>query len=244
MEGGGASRWEAPLCFPVGAHQTPPAASPYCQIRMESSLENGPLERSADTANRHTARPVLVTDQAAAEQCLIERARVGDAEAFGALVECYLPRALRLALRLLRQREDAEDLVQDAFLSALRHIDTFDPHRPFWPWLSRIIVNRGIDLSAARSIRVTSELTPDLADGGESPSAGAERDDIFSRVRRAMSALPPRRRLVVELFELDGLTVAEIARTLETAPATVRWHLHVARRQLRQALQSLREASA
>jgi RNA polymerase sigma-70 factor, ECF subfamily len=213
-------------------------------IRMESSLESGRLHSSAEPRHQPTARPVLVTDQAAAEQCLIERAREGDAQAFGALVECYLPRALRLATRLLRQREDAEDLVQDAFLSALRHIDTFDPHRPFWPWLSRIIVNRGIDLSVARSIRSTSELTPDLADGGEWPSAAAERDDIFVRVRRAMSALPPRRRMVVELFELDGLSVAEIADSMEAAPATIRWHLHVARRQLRQALQSLREASA
>jgi RNA polymerase sigma-70 factor (ECF subfamily) len=211
---------------------------------MKSPLESGRLETPADARRDNTARPVLVTDQAAAEQCLIERAREGDAEAFGALVECYLPRALRLAMRLLHQREDAEDLVQDAFLSALRHIDSFDPHRPFWPWLSRIIVNRGIDLSAARSIRASSELTPDLADSGESPSAGAERDDIFARVRRAMSALPPRRRMVVELFELEGLSIAEIAESLETAPATVRWHLHVARRQLRQALQSLREASA
>jgi RNA polymerase sigma-70 factor (ECF subfamily) len=230
--------------FPSGHAPNAAGCIAVQPIRMERSLESERLERSADARHPYTAGPVLVTDQAAAEQCLIERARKGDAEAFGVLVEGYLPRALRLAMRVLRQREDAEDLVQDAFLSALRHIDTFDAHRPFWPWLSRIIVNRGIDLSVARSIRVTSELTADLADGGESPSAGAERDDVFARVRRAMSSLPPRRRMVVELFELDGLSVAEIAESMETAPATVRWHLHVARRQLRHALQALREASA
>jgi len=211
---------------------------------MKRPLGCGPLDASAHTELPANARPVLVTEQAAAEQCLIERARLGDAEAFGGLVQCYLPRALRLAMRLLHQREDAEDLVQDAFLSALRHIDGFDPHRPFWPWLSRIIVNRGLDLSAARSIRATSDLSPDLADHGEAPSAAAERADVYAQVRHAMSALPPRRRMVVELFELDGLSVAEIASCIDAAPATVRWHLHVARRQLRQVLRPLREASA
>ncbi len=211
---------------------------------MKHPLGCGPLETPAPTELPVTAPPVLVTDEAAAEQCLIERARLGDGQAFGALIESYLPRALRLAMRLLHQREDAEDLVQDAFLSALRHIDGFDPHRPFWPWLSRIIVNRGLDISAARSIRATSELPSDLADRGEPASAAAEREDIFARVRSAMSALPPRRRMVVELFELEGLSVAEIANCIDTAPATVRWHLHVARRQLRQALLPIREASA
>jgi RNA polymerase sigma-70 factor (ECF subfamily) len=193
---------------------------------------------------REFLRPVLISDAVLEEQRLIERIHQGDRAAFGILVERQLPRALALATRILRHREDAEDLVQDAFLSALRHIDDFDARRPFWPWLSRIIVNRGLDLVAARSIRTTEILGDDIADRGSSPAIDAERSDVFAQVRVAMSALPPRRRLVIELFELEGFSIVEIAELMESAPATIRWHLHVARRQLRRALGHVRGAMA
>ncbi|MDB4876631.1 MAG: polymerase sigma factor, sigma-70 family [Gemmatimonadetes bacterium] len=198
----------------------------------------------ASAPQREFLRPVLLSDAAVEEQRIIESIRDGNTAAFGQLIERYLPRALGLAMRILRHHEDAEDLVQDAFLSALKHIDDFDPARPFWPWMSRIIVNRGLDLSAARSIRSTEILGDYVADRGSSPAMDAERSDIFAHVRVAMLALPPRRRLVIELFELEGFSIAEIARLLDSAPSTIRWHLHVARHQLRGALAHLHGASA
>jgi RNA polymerase sigma-70 factor (ECF subfamily) len=189
-------------------------------------------------------RPILITDSALEEQHVLEAAAKGDGVAFGLLVERYLPRALMLATRIVRHREDAEDLVQDAFLSALRHIEDFDVARPFWPWLSRIIVNRGLDLVASRSVRSAESLGEDVADRSELPSASAERSDFFAHVRGAMAALPPRQRLVVELFELEGFSVAEIAVMLDSATATVRWHLHMGRRELRAGLAHVRGATA
>jgi RNA polymerase sigma-70 factor (ECF subfamily) len=147
---------------------------------------------------------------------------------------------MALGMRLLHHREDAEDLVQDAFLASLQHIDSFDLSRPFWPWLSRIIVNRGLDLSASRSARSAEVLGVEVCDAGPSPAEAAERGEIRDEFRRTLASLPERRRLVVQLFEVDGFSVAEIAKLLDSSPATIRWHLHMARRQLRNALAPLR----
>jgi RNA polymerase sigma-70 factor, ECF subfamily len=174
------------------------------------------------------------------DAAIIAQVREGDRTAFGVLVERYLPRALALGQRLMHHREDAEDLVQDAFFSALEHLDAFQSGRPFWPWLSRIIVNRGLDLSAARSIRRTELLSDDVGDERGSPADRVEGREVLERFERALVLLPPKGRLVVQLFELDGYSVSEIAELVDASPATVRWHLHVARRQLRHALSSLR----
>ena len=174
------------------------------------------------------------------ERDLLVRIGEGDRDAFGRLVERYLSRAVALAMRLLRHRQDAEDLVQDAFLKALQHVDSFDASRPFWPWLSRIIVNRGLDVAAARSRHSTEALADELFDRGPSPAETVERAEINDHLRRTLDTLPPRRRLVVQLYEVDGFSVAEIATFLDTAPATIRWHLHISRRQLRKALALLR----
>jgi RNA polymerase sigma-70 factor (ECF subfamily) len=173
------------------------------------------------------------------ERDLIERARGGDRDAFGVLVRLHLPGAIRLAMQVVRNSADAEDVVQDAFLSALNHIDDFQPGRAFWPWLSRIIVNRGIDLIGSRSVRGAEPLSPELTTSEPSPLRSAERGELAEHVRRVVATMPPRQRLVVEMFDLQGASVAEIAALTGSAPATVRWHLHVGRRTLRTALSHL-----
>lgn len=203
----------------------------------------GVRDTSTAPARHEISRASLVlrtADESDRERELLTRVRDGDRDAFGQLVERYLQRAMALAMRLLRHREDAEDLVQDAFLAALQHIDSFDLSRPFWPWLSRIIVNRGLDLAAARSTRISQGLTEEVRDSRPSPAEAAERGEIREEFRRTLATLPERRRLVVQLFEVDGFSVAEISKLLDSSPATIRWHLHVARRQLRNALAPLR----
>jgi RNA polymerase sigma-70 factor (ECF subfamily) len=211
-----------------------------------STTGSGPEVRDTYTATarrQDTSRASLVlrtSDDSDQDRELLLRVRSGERDAFGRIVERYLPRAMALAMRLLRHREDAEDLVQDAFLSALQHLDSFDLSRPFWPWLSRIIVNRGLDVSSSRSARAVESLAEDVSDSGPSPAEWAERGEIRDQFRRTLAALPERRRLVVQLFEVDGFSVAEIAKLLDSSPATIRWHLHMARRQLRNALAPLR----
>jgi RNA polymerase sigma-70 factor (ECF subfamily) len=176
---------------------------------------------------------------AAGERDLVDRARHGDREAFGVLVRAHLPGAIRAATRIVRNVEDAEDVVQDAFLSALRNIDDFDAERRFWPWLSRIVVNRALDVVSARRVRSTDELSFDVPDSGPSPQAVALESDLVERVRRVTATMPPRQRLVVEMFDLDGASVNDIAELTGSSPATVRWHLHMGRRVLRAALSNL-----
>ena len=179
-----------------------------------------------------------------AEARLIRRVRAGDRRAFGALVEQHLPRAFAVANRILRNRADAEDVVQDAFLAALRHIDEFKTDRRFWPWLARIVVNRGLDAQASIRIRAATPLDPTIAGRDSTPYERAERSDFMEQFRAALVKLPPRRRLVIELFELEDMSVADIAGATGSSPATVRWHLHAGRHQLRRALSQFGEAHA
>jgi RNA polymerase sigma-70 factor (ECF subfamily) len=190
--------------------------------------------------NQRATLVLRTNDDSDLDRELLVRVREGERDAFGQIVERYLQRAMALAMRLLRHREDAEDLVQDAFLAALQHIDSFDLSRPFWPWLSRIIVNRGLDLATSRSARVTEALANDVTDARPDPAESAEHGEIRDEFERTLAQLPARRRLVVQLFEVDGFSVAEIAKLLDSSPATIRWHLHMARRQLRSALAPLR----
>ena len=197
---------------------------------------------TATASRKDISRAPLVlrtNDESDHDRELLARVLVGERDAFGRIVERYLPRAMSLAMRLVRHREDAEDLVQDAFLAALQHIESFDSSRPFWPWLSRIIVNRGLDQMASRSARSIHALEEDVTDSRPSPADAAEHGEIRDEFHRTLLALPERRRLVVQLFEVDGFSVAEIAKLLDSSPATIRWHLHMARRQLRNALAPL-----
>jgi RNA polymerase sigma-70 factor (ECF subfamily) len=179
------------------------------------------------------------TDASLADRSLVERAAGGDRDAFGALVRAHLPRALALARRVLHDDDAAEDAVQDAFLQALVAIDRFNPSRPFWPWLARIVVNRSIDMAESNRVRKAEELEDTHADGARDPLAVAIDKDLDSRVRAIAKAMPPRQRLVVELHDIEDWTVAEIAGLTGSSSATVRWHLHMGRRALRAALEPL-----
>ena len=169
---------------------------------------------------------------AARDGALVARARDGDSSAFDALVRTYMEQAYRVAYRVVGHREDAEDLVQEAFLAAYQYLDSFEVGRPFGPWLMRIVLNRGANLRRSRARRSTEPETEGVSDA---PSAldESERHDLGRVLHEALDTLSERQRLIVTMFDVDGRTSAEIGEMLELAPGTVRWHLHEARRQLR-----------
>jgi RNA polymerase sigma-70 factor, ECF subfamily len=171
------------------------------------------------------------------DSVLVERVRGGDTRAFDVLVTRHMRRAFNVAYRVLGHREDAEDLVQDAFVAALENIDTFDTSRAFGPWFYRIVVNRGLNARKARSIRKTEELPLEAASPGTLPDRAAERAELQARLRAALDALPEKQRTAIQLFELEGFSGAEIAEILEIPAGTVRWHLHQAKQALRGALE-------
>lgn len=168
---------------------------------------------------------------------LAARVQRGDAAAFDLLVTRHMKRAFGVAYRLLSHAEDAEDLVQDAFVAALQKIDTFDTSRDFAPWFYRILVNRCLNARKSRSRRATSDVPADQASTVESPLASAEKAELRGYLRAALERLPDRQRVIVTMFDIEGFSSPEIAEILEISDGTVRWHLHQARRVLREELE-------
>jgi RNA polymerase sigma-70 factor (ECF subfamily) len=173
---------------------------------------------------------------------VIARVLAGDAEAFAPLVRRYLRPAYTIGFRLLGNRQDAEDLVQEAFLAALVNLSSFDRARPFGPWFYRIVWTRGLNLRKSLARRATAPLEPERRASAADPAAELERSALADAVRDGLAALPERQRLVVQLFDLDGFSGSEIGAMLGISPGTVRWYLHQGRRALRERLAPLEEA--
>jgi RNA polymerase sigma-70 factor, ECF subfamily len=172
---------------------------------------------------------------------LLLRVQDGDEDAFDLLVRRYLPRARVIARRLMQDPDDADDLVQDAFLRALDRIATFDAARAFGPWFTRVLVNLGLDQRRKQKVRRTEPRDPESFAGGPSPDREVERAELKDSLGKALAALPDRQRLIVTLFEIDGHSTEEVAAMLEVSQVTIRWHLHQARRTLREALKGWAE---
>ena len=178
------------------------------------------------------------------EAAAISRVQAGDAEAFDLIVRRYMRPAYAVAFRVLGHREDAEDVVQEAFLAALANIAAFDTTRRFGPWLYRIVLTRGLNFRKSRSRRAAEPLADSgMASRDAGPAAAAEQAGLRDTVTAALARLPERQRMVVQLFELDGFSGAEIAAMLGVSAGTVRWYLHEARQALRRMLAHLQETS-
>ena len=140
-------------------------------------------------------------------------AQRGSASDLEALFHAHWPRAHRAAYLVVHDAALAEDIAQEAFLSAIRNLDRFDRRRPFGPWLHRIVVNRAIDAARARSLRRETELTEQ--------AARAEPAPIDRAVLAALAELPPEQRGVIVMRHLLGYTPGEIARALDLPRGTV-----------------------
>jgi RNA polymerase sigma-70 factor (ECF subfamily) len=224
-------------------------AGAVAETRMRTAAVDGRLSPAASRGVVGVADPARVvrsagdsiagadaTEADRAEGDLIDAARSGDSLAFDTLVERHLRKAYAVAYRLLGQRQDAEDVVQDAFLAALTKLDTFERGRPFAPWLLRIVANRALNLRKSRALRQVEPIPVTAAASDASPHDAAERSQLRGQLEQALAALPEQQRWIVQLFEIDGFTSPEIAGMLEIAEGTVRWHLHQARHALRAAL--------
>ena len=185
------------------------------------------------------------------DAALIERSRAGDVAAFEPLVEKYRQRVWRLAYNLLRDREEAWDVAQEAFIRAYQALPSFRGQSAFYTWLYRIVMNVAADRARARGARgrafgterVPEEdwerVLPDQRGADESPDAVAARGEQRQKIMRALDALPEHHRRIVVLSDLEGLSYREIAETLEIPMGTVMSRLHNARKRLRDALTPL-----
>jgi len=150
------------------------------------------------------------------ERSWIRGAQAGSVPDFEALFREHWPRAYRAAYLVVQDASAAEDIAQEAFLSAVRNLDRFDRKRPFGPWLHRIVVNRAIDWARARTLRrETAEI--ESADDFDTGDLGT-----FSHgVAAGLSMLKPEHRAVIVLRYLLDYTPGEIADLLDVPRGTV-----------------------
>ena len=125
----------------------------------------------------------LEQDDVANEAEVIHQVREGDTVAFDMLVRRHMKQAFATAYRILGQREDAEDLVQEAFVAALEHIDSFDTTRRFRPWLLRIVVNRALNARQSRERHRTETIPEHTAANVAPPSALVEHHQMQQHVQ-------------------------------------------------------------
>lgn len=176
---------------------------------------------------------------------MVARVRDGDRAAFRELVERTQGRAFALAFRVLRDEEQARDVVQDAFLKAYGSLDRFEGRSSFYTWLYRIVMNLCLDRKrrerSSRRVDWSEEVERELPADPESPAApdpgvALERSQLRAELSRAIAQLPDDARRTLELREIDGLSYQEIAQCLGVPKGTVMSRLHYARRRVRQAL--------
>ena len=176
------------------------------------------------------------------ENALISKAKAGDRNAFGQLVETYQAQILALAYDLMGNYDDASDLAQDAFIRAFKSLASFEERARFSTWLYRITVNLAMDVHRKRKRRPTSSFEDHFRDGAppettpnliEMPSDSLERDEIHNILTDALDQLTKNQRTATVLKYFHQLSCKEIAEVMGCAEGTVRIHLHRALNHLR-----------
>jgi RNA polymerase sigma-70 factor, ECF subfamily len=185
---------------------------------------------------------------------LVEKARKGDMQAFGALVAKYQERVLNVVHRMCGRWADAEELAQETFLKAMERIGQFRGSSGFYTWLFRIAVNlaashrRRTGRLGFRSLAGGEEtdgslgdsLTSGLAERRESlPPDAAAGVELKERVCRALDELEDEFRMVIVLRDIEEMDYGQIAHVLELPPGTVKSRLHRARMLLKDKLSDL-----
>jgi RNA polymerase sigma-70 factor, ECF subfamily len=155
------------------------------------------------------------------DRSLVRGVQAGSAESLEPLFRRHWPRAYRAAYLIVQDRAAAEDIAQEAFLSAVSALDRFDRRRPFGPWLHRIVVNRAIDWARARALR--REVAPNAytaMDASEEASASSA-NPYSEEVGVALAGLSAEHRAVIVLRYLLEYTPGEIAKLLGLPRGTV-----------------------
>ena len=185
--------------------------------------------------------------EAEEDRGLIEAAREGDQAAFRKLVERHQRRAYTIALSLVRDENDAREIVQEAFLRVYRGLPTFQGGSSFFTWLYRIVTNLAIDAvrKPGRDVEVFDEAlsVEEEADhpflsriDGADPLDAFHRNELGTKLAAALEALPPYHRGVILMREVDGLSYDEMAQVMGVSKGTIMSRLFHARQKLQRAL--------
>ncbi|AWW35809.1 MULTISPECIES: RNA polymerase sigma factor [Streptomyces] len=183
-----------------------------------------------------TASPRLGCD--APDALLAVRAAEGDEDSFAVLVQRHSRSLLALARCMLGNAQDAEDAVQDAFVSAWRRLPEYRHGAEFRTWMYRITVNRCLTMRRRRppSLSLDSVLEPATGDAWSQPARAAERDAATAALSDALAELDAGQRVCWILREVQGMPYKEIAHVTRSSEQTVRGRLYRARRSLQEAM--------
>jgi RNA polymerase sigma-70 factor, ECF subfamily len=178
---------------------------------------------------------------------LVDRARDGDSEAFGVIVRRYQKRIYRLAVHLLRNAAEAEDVTQDTFVRAYRALDRFDGRSEPFTWMYRIAVNLSLNAIRARKAKRLGAMPDDPRIEGlliecrashADPSALSADRQMAMVLCDGLDELSDTLRTTLVLVSVDGLSHAEASEILGCPEGTVAWRVHEARRKLRSYMDS------
>ncbi len=185
---------------------------------------------------------------AAPDSELVRRCLAGEETAYRELVGRYERQVYSLALRMLRQREDAEDLTQETFVRMFRALDRYDPTRPFPAWLFTIAARLSIDHLRRRRMKTVSlsrtepgeseERLVEIEDPGPGPEELTSHGEEQRGADRLIASLPEHYRVVVVLRHQQGLSYEEIAEALHLPLGTVKARIHRARELLKDRLET------
>lgn len=173
------------------------------------------------------------------EQQLIARSQTGDLPAFNRLVETYQNQVFSVAMRLSRNRAVAEDIAQEAFISAFRNIRSFRGGS-FRGWLVRIVTNATYDHFRSARRRTTESIDANivtfetrLVSPAESPEAAAERSALGEQISAGLDSIPDDQRLAVVLVDVEGFSYEEAAEVMQVSLGTVKSRVARGRARLR-----------
>ena len=178
---------------------------------------------------------------------LVQAAKKGDLEAFSELVKRYDRNIFRIAQHITHNEEDAQDVVQDAFLKAYQNLDQFQGNSKFYTWLVRIAVNEALMKLRRRRTDKTVSIDEDvqteegsmpreLADWGPNPEQLYRQSELGDILKKTIQGLPPGFRTVFVLRDVEGLSTEETAEMLGLSIPAVKSRLLRARLQLRERL--------
>jgi RNA polymerase sigma-70 factor (ECF subfamily) len=187
---------------------------------------------------------------------MVEAARQS-LEGFEALHGAIAPDIYALSFSLILDHDDAEEVFQEVMLRIYRHLGTLRDCGAFGPWATRMVVHAVRTVQARKQqLRVVGALGrgwsaedqevaewPEPVDGGAGPAELASSRELSLAVSRALMALPPRQRESILLFEMRGLSLAEVAEAMDCSAGAVKFHLHEGRQKLRAALGGWMEGS-
>lgn len=170
----------------------------------------------------------------------IERVQQGQAEEYDYLVSKYLRRVVSIAWGIVRNAHDAEDLAQEAFVKAYENIGRFHGGQPFGPWIYRIVTNASLDVLKHRNKFRHEEIAEtEPAARRDDATLPAMSHELAQRIDAALSELPEMQRIVARLHLVEEFDHDEIAGMMDLSEGTVRSHLSLARKKLREKLADL-----